>query len=501
MSNQLGGLRQQLKKANERLDIIRGRKAEYVLAEDVPLQLVKNERQITDMVAQLSQAVRAAEDEQLRRVTTGVVNGGQKLLAAVPPHAPARPHVRALVERLLTNLRILEMRRDDRQSERTALLDLLDKVTQQVCHTSFERLCEVGGALLGTPLATPPDKTVSPAALSEQMQNQSVRTGIGALVDLTQDMRVREIVGAFNADFAVAREGVRELAFFKDLHDQLHTLQYKCYNPIVRDARNFPADPTVHVSLRDYEMTVREIIRALHDIVERAIPPVPSTDWFADLEKSSLHLREALDTSSPQRLKLAILQIDRVLSTQPVYINANLIARARSLPLGGLVATMDLLQTHLAGLELDPLKLSQLGDGITALSTISQAFSQLLVEHDAWQTIERDMRRIEISLRQDTLELEVFWDDLKAKVTRLCQGCVAEWAESLRADQQRLENALKAHEAQLITEAFLRYRRQAGDRFFRVDTDLKRQCDRLREFDDPFANLLRASNSFHARHV
>lgn len=488
-------LRYQLRAATERYDLIRERIAEYARSDDVPLQLTKNERRAATYIVGLRHELAVVENDQLRTILINVASGGRRLLGSLPASAPAMPQLQALLKKLQANLYTLAAQRTDKQLEREAILGMLDRVAQQRQGASFGDLCGMHDLLLRTPLAAALATSTTRQVHAEQWQSRSVRTGIGALIDLMHDPRVREIVATFNADFTSAREGMRTLIYYKDLHDQLHTLQYKCYNPIVRDARNFLSDDLVRESMGDYAMTVREIIRALFDIVAGVEPPVAPPDWFADLEKSSVCLQTAIRKRDPQQLHLTILQIDRVLSTQPVYINANLIATARTLPLSSLINTLRLLYRHLVGLDIDQIKLSQFENGIEALSTISQTFNRLLAEHDAWQAIERDLRRLEFSLRYDITEIEIFWDDLRTKVMRLYQSHATEWAIALHEDEQHLHTALKTHEPQVIKDAFLRYRRQASDRFFRVDTDVKRQCDRLREIGDPFSNLMRMTET------
>jgi hypothetical protein len=83
------------------------------------------------------------------------------------------------------------------------------------------------------------------------------------------------------------------------------------------------------------------------------------------------------------------------------------------------------------------------------------------------------------------------WTYVKAKVERLCGTGSDEWIVALRNDCTRLEGALTSPELSRIKPLFLRFHRQAGNRFYRVDTNLKRLCDSLREFRDPLTELQR----------
>jgi hypothetical protein len=494
MTDTILSLRYQLDKAEANLLIIRERIADYVTGEEVPLTLTKNERALDSRIKALRAQLLAEENQQLHALLSRCTAGSQRLLDKMGRAHPGYRVALVVTEHLVANIDALRASRHDNRDERTKFVVILNKLARSVIDASFGHLCGVTDEALLSPLTAfyrVSDESMQLLKAPEQVQSRSVRQGFDALMDLMQEPMVREIVAVFHTDFEIARERVGTLIFFKDLHDQLHTLQYKCYNLIVRDARSFPDNDLVRESLDDYQMTMREIVRTLHDIVARVAVDTLELAWIEDLEEAANSFRSALDASDPQLLNRTIRLIDRVLTTQPVYINANLIATARTLPLPVLVATLRRLREQLVKLELDTAKMAQFESGVEALSTLSQQLNELLHEHDSWQDIERELRRIEASLRLDITELEMFWNDLKQKVEALCDISIEEWALALKKDGAVLHASLAVHEPVRVREAFWRYRRQAGDRFFRVDTELKRLCDRLRQFSDPFSDLLR----------
>lgn len=320
---------------------------------------------------------------------------------------------------------------------------------------------------------------------------RTARVGFSVLIDLLQSSGVHNIVVTFRTDFQATREQVNILAYFKDLHDLLHTLQYKCYNPLVREARTFPGDEVTRENLIDYELTLREIIRELSDIVSR--PPITgqTTAWINELAQAARSMQQAIETDDAHLLKRAIWLINRVLANQPSYINANLIATARTLPLPRLLRALVRLREQLVQLNLDQRKLRQFEAGVRALANRNQTLLALVNDHDAWQSVDRELRRIEASLHKDTNELEMSWDYVKVKVRNLCGNSTEEWAATLDAESKALEHALGTQDPSRIRQLFLRYHRQASNRFYRVDTNLKRLCDSFREFHDPLAELQR----------
>ena len=59
--SELASLRRQLAEARENLRLIQERKSEYVLGTDIPLQLVKEERQLLERIEELEQRVERSE--------------------------------------------------------------------------------------------------------------------------------------------------------------------------------------------------------------------------------------------------------------------------------------------------------------------------------------------------------------------------------------------------------------------------------------------------------
>lgn len=78
MDDTLSSLRRRLASSEQSLRLIRERRASYVLAEDVPLQLVKNERELEDYIARLRASIEILSSAE-----------GAPTPAAAPPAAPA----------------------------------------------------------------------------------------------------------------------------------------------------------------------------------------------------------------------------------------------------------------------------------------------------------------------------------------------------------------------------------------------------------------------------
>lgn len=127
-------------------------------------------------------------------------------------------------------------------------------------HTRAEALLDIAGLLGWAP--GPEDSSTEAVA--------SVRTGLRALAELVQDPAVRTALAAFRAVLEGADRRIQKVGDYKDLHDRLHDLLFRCYEPIASASRGFPGGGTA-AQLKFDAFT----LRAEHEKV-RAIVARPS---------------------------------------------------------------------------------------------------------------------------------------------------------------------------------------------------------------------------------
>ena len=334
------------------------------------------------------------------------------------------------------------------------------------------------------PPASPP--TVPPAS------GQSIGSGLAALGHLIQiDLDVREDVIALRADLLAAGAQIALMATYKDIHDQLHSLQFHCFSPISQDVRRLPDDDGAWESLSNYEITLQGIVAQLEELAARPTLAAGELAWTADLAAARVELTQAIESLDLRQLKKAVRLLNRVLAIQPAQVNARLNAAARALRLAALAQGLARVRERLPALPLDADKVAQFESGVAALAELSARLGRQVAAHDAWQAVDLELRRIESALDTDLAELELSWEDLKALAEPLYLRAEEPWAEALRSDATRLDAALAAADTAKIRHYFRRYRRQAGERFYRVDIELKKMTDDLRTVGEPLAAVLR----------
>ena len=128
------------------------------------------------------------------------------------------------------------------------------------------------------------------------------------------------------------------------------------------------------------------------------------------------------------------------------------------------------------------------------LAELNVRLTALLLGHDYWQSLDLELRRIEANLKTDLTELEMSWTDLteRTKVLFSSAGETGDrWTISFQQDSMELDASLNTQNPVQVKRCFRKYRRRASDRFYQVDTSLKRLCEELRRVAEPLASVLR----------
>lgn len=319
-----------------------------------------------------------------------------------------------------------------------------------------------------------------------------VGAGLQALRELMErSTQVRIAMNAFRTDFGAASVQVGLLGDYKDLHDLLHLLQFSCYNGIVLTAARFPGDDSALENLYDYHLSLENIYNEMRVVVDRELVPKIETTWIQEIAEALRELQIAIDQLDEQSLKKVIWRLNRLLSVQPTRINTRLNSAARNLRLSSLVLALRRVYDHILTLDLDRGKVEAFKTGLEALVNLCERLDRLIEDHEQWQAVDIELRRIEALIGQDLLELEMSWSDLHRQAGPLFESRTEVWAEAFQKESKALDEALAFDNPIKTRRAFRSFRRRAGDRFYRVDLELKALCGELRLVGDPIASILR----------
>jgi hypothetical protein len=331
---------------------------------------------------------------------------------------------------------------------------------------------------------------IQPVVLATAPSPAEANRGLTALGDLMDAGDARDAVRAFETEFQEAVEQIDVLSVFKDVHDLLHTLQFRCFDGLARQTSRFPDDDLAREIVNEHGVTLEETIARLDAIICQRAFEDGKPRWVEDLREARAQISGALDTSSAQPLNRAVRLLDRVLAVQPTRINTRLNDSARALRLRDLVADLGKVHGRLGASNLDPAKMSEFEAGIKSLQQLDLALGQVVAEHDRWQELDVELRLERNAFLVSADGLDASWPRLRAQLLPLCTGTEA-WASRLINECSKLDAALAARDLTNQRSAFLQVHSQAATRFYQVDIGLQRLCETLREIGKPLTGLLR----------
>jgi hypothetical protein len=341
-----------------------------------------------------------------------------------------------------------------------------------------------------TPAPVAPSAAPAPAPSAASATSAAGLKALRALI-ANPAVTLNEVADRFGADFAAASQHISVLGDYKDIHDALHNLHFQCYNFVLLESRRVDASEVNWEGLAPAEHILRQIIATITTVAARPALPAGETAFLPELQTAATELAAALEACDPAALKKAARRISRVLAIQPSRINLRLSDTARELPLAALESSLTQIRGQLTPGDLATPEGQRFAAGVEALTRLRAGVKALCDEHDAWQEIDSEMRRIEAQLGSDLGDLEFSWEGLRKKIAALCVPSRGVWSAVLNEEIQKLDSALAAGVPPKITQAFRRCYSKAGARFYDVDFELKSLCDELRKVGTELDKLLK----------
>jgi len=291
----------------------------------------------------------------------------------------------------------------------------------------------------------------------------------------------------FMIDFKKCFSQIQLLSGRKDLHDQLHELQFKFFNPVsaIFADKCISIDPQLQSILREYCFNLSDIHENLAEIASnnRTIPE-RELIWIKDLEKAHADFDEGIRSIDLARVLAAIASIDKVLARWPSRINTQLAEAARDLPLVELATKLQLLCDKSTTFK------QQLGEKASELERLGSTVSTLAAIHDDWQMFDEELRLLEATVTQSLRDIEVIWPGLKDKAAKLYVVNPGSWTQRFKHLTGEIDLALQTRDLGLAKGHFIRFSSAARDRFYLADQNLKNGCSMLQQITAPIEAIL-----------
>jgi hypothetical protein len=196
------------------------------------------------------------------------------------------------------------------------------------------------------------------------------------------------------------------------------------------------------------------------------------------------------------RFDKAVERTKEIISVQPTQINGRLKDAARNMNLNTVMQKLGDLREELRKAHLgqeDQQRLTDFEDGVNSLTDLNDQLQRLVASHDQWQEMEDQLKRIETNPQKNLVDEFDGWAALQKVVQSIYANSTDEWAARLRKDAEKIQAALGANKLADAADIFSRFRKQAGLRFYQVDTELLQQCKRIGDIGSKLDSVLKLS--------
>ncbi len=337
--------------------------------------------------------------------------------------------------------------------------------------------------------------TPAPTALPQDKSNTVIAgNSLTALIRLLSKSEVRTAVVAFQTDFEAASEQIGILADYKLAHDLFQELENR-YFLLQNDQKRLPADDTAWDNISLTEPEIQGKINDLLSVTQRAAFAQDDNLWTQQLEKAQGQIRDGVEAYDFNLLKGGTRIIYRILNRQPSRINAQLVATATTLRLDNIEQAIGTICDSMlgSGLDVDNV-IDEVQRGVGALAGLDDRLNNLVREHNGWQEIDDELRRVEASLSRSIEDLEDAWIDLDPLTRNMLVDPDQKWVIELDKVLIELDKAIAEQVVVTVRRLFRRYRSQVGRRFRQVDLELLTLCQDLQRVGESLDMLLRQFN-------
>ena len=285
-----------------------------------------------------------------------------------------------------------------------------------------------------------------------------------AIVRMLSREDVRTAVVTFQTDFQAASQQIDQMYDYKQVHDLFQILETQ-YDLIYRDQKRLPDDDMAWDDIAVAEPELQTKITDIVTLSRSQTFAAGEVRWATQLETVKERLQTAVDGDDLEALNGGVSLLYRVLNRHPTRINAQLVAVASALRLDNLEQAITTISTNLseADVTMDNM-VDEMQSGKSALAGLDDRLKELVREHNAWQNIDDEVRRVKASLIQNTIdELEDAWFDLQPMTQeRIEAHSEEEWTKNLAKVMEQLEPAIEKQVVSKARRLFMRYHTYVG---------------------------------------
>ena len=323
--------------------------------------------------------------------------------------------------------------------------------------------------------------------------------GLEALSDLIQsDQNAFKTVIYYQETFKNALNEMEVIAQYKSLHDDLHQVQL-----------NWPHVSSVELALVRKEIdplfnnanVLKGRVESLQQTYKLGIVDRNENSWIEELRGDADQVENVLFAEDGDKIKQAFAAVAGILMRELSRLNNRLKEAIISLQLKTLIKALNDVCLSLTTLSPDSAtaQIEQYKAGITEFGNMDESLGQLIQQHDSWQNIHDILHGYRDALKARLKEAEANTNQgqqrtlgvlfaikttIEIMVAPLLEGKTTQAARRLQGAAQKLNAAIDKSEVSQADQAFDTYTQLAWHRFFEIDDEMKKACERLKLIGD-----------------
>jgi hypothetical protein len=344
-----------------------------------------------------------------------------------------------------------------------------------------------------------PNETLNRAQEENRALAATSTEAFQGLSELMTNPKIKKFVADQADELMEADRALQVLVDFKNVHDRLHDLQFKCYNYLFQECRK--VEDEIDWPLLDQpEKDLAMLTEALQEATQQPSLAEENFDWLEALREAGRQLNLACNDLSIAPLQEATRIIRTILEMRPTIFDTKLCAAARTLPLDELRVALGAVRDKISPALIQSDAGQRFSAGVDALPQLSTNLEALTTEHARWQVIATTFWSIDALIDQNLDALRNNWPKLRGRLETICAGNPARWASAILSSASKLDGFLAApapadtKELQRwqtrVRQTYTSCSNDGGTRFYQVDLSLKRLCDQLRAVHMALAGVL-----------
>lgn len=346
--------------------------------------------------------------------------------------------------------------------------------------------------------------TTGPAGATD---TEVIVEGLEALSVLIKKNQVAyDAVIIYRQAFQTALYEIEVIGDYKSLHEELHGLQLAWLGPedfgpmdkLTSDRKN---------RIRLLSSNVKRVFTKLRSIYSAERVDREEKDWIEQFDQEQKKLNDAINTNAGTVIESCLENIKRELDLRLSALNTRLKKAIDTLQLKGLIKAMTGVCEAIRKIAAQRAteQLNKLEAGTKELTTLDGALSQLIKQHDAWQTADNRLRVLGEMVRQNSdpgTERTAVLEEIKlanlnfalsvivgSMLPLLERGQASDWSGPMKTSAEEMKAALEAKDSDSAEISFYTYCIQASQYFYDLDGQMKDQSAELKKVGEELRNV------------